>query len=80
MKLLPNLIPNWLSAWRFGSVQAALLLAALSAVQADVLPLVQPLFPEQVWPYVSGGIALAVVLLRVLAQPALHTSTGSDVK
>lgn len=67
-----SLISNWSSAWRFGSVQAAVLLAALSAVQADVLPLVQPLFPAHVWPYVSGGMALAVVVLRVWAQPALH--------
>lgn len=68
---LPNLIPDWKRAWRFLSVQAALLLALLSGLQAEVLPLVSPLFPAPVWPWVSGGLALVVVLLRLVAQPGL---------
>lgn len=68
---LPNLIPDWKRAWRFASVQAAVLLALLSGLQAEVLPLVQPLFPAPVWPWVSGALALAVVVLRLVAQPGL---------
>ena len=65
------LIPDWRLAWRFVSVQAALLLAFLSMAQSDVLPLLSPLFPVQVWPWVSGGFALVIVLLRLWVQPAL---------
>ncbi len=67
-----KLIPDWRLAWRFASVQAALLLALLSGLQAEVLPLVVPLFPEHAWPWVSGGLALAVVVLRLMAQPDLE--------
>jgi hypothetical protein len=67
----PRLIPDARLAWRFGSVQVATLLALLSAVQAEVLPLVAPLFAPEVWPWVSGGLALAVVVLRLVAQPGL---------
>lgn len=67
-----TLIPDWRLAWRFASVQAALLLALLSGLQAEVLPLVAPLFPDHIWPWVSGGLALAVVVLRLLAQPDLE--------
>lgn len=66
------LIPDWRLAWRFLSVQAAMLLAVLSAVQTEVLPLLSPLFPDHVWPWVSGGLAMAVVLLRLVAQPSLE--------
>lgn len=68
----PRLIPDARLAWRFGSVQAAVLLALLSGVQAEVLPLVAPLFAAEVWPWVSGALALAVVLLRLVAQPGLE--------
>jgi hypothetical protein len=67
-----RLIPDARLAWRFDTVQAAALLALLSAVQAELLPLVQPLVPVQWWPYVSGAVALAIILLRVRQQPALE--------
>jgi len=69
---MPKLIPDVRLAWRFGSVQAALLLALLSGIQAEVLPLFAPLFSADVWPWVSGLLALAVVLLRLVAQPELE--------
>lgn len=69
-----KLIPDWRLAWRFLSVQAAMLLALLSGIQAEVLPLVAPLFPDSKWPIVSGGLALLVVLLRLLAQDGLATA------
>lgn len=67
-----QLIPDWPLAWRFSSVQAAILLAILSAVQAEVLPMVQPVIPEAHWPLVSGAMALAIIVLRLRAQPALE--------
>jgi hypothetical protein len=66
-----KLIPDWRLAWRFLSVQAAALLAVLSGIQGEVLPLVQPLFPADKWPWVSGALAIAIVLLRVMAQDGL---------
>lgn len=68
MKWLPKLIPDWRLAWRFASVQAAVLLALLSGLQAEVLPLISPLFAVDVWPWVSGSLALAVVVLRLVSQ------------
>ena len=73
-----TLIPNANQALKFGSVQAALLLAVLSGVQADVLPLVQPLFSPELWPVVSGALALAIVVLRLLAQPGLEAERELD--
>jgi len=40
-------IPDVRLAWRFGSVRVAALLALLSAVQLELLPLVQPLVPDR---------------------------------
>lgn len=69
---LPSLIPEWRLSWRFTSVQLAALLFFLSMVQADVLPHVQPLVPAKWWPLVSGGLALAIAVCRLLLQPGLH--------
>jgi len=66
-----KLIPDWRLAWRFLSVQAAVLLALLSGIQGEVLPLFAPLFPDHLWPYISGGLALAIVVLRLVAQDGL---------
>ena len=66
-----RLIPDWRLAWRFLSVQAAVLLALLSGIQGEVLPLFAPLFPDHLWPYISGGLALAIVVLRLVAQDGL---------
>jgi hypothetical protein len=63
-----KLIPDWRLAWKFLSVQAAVLLALLSGIQGEVLPLFAPLFPDHVWPWVSGGLALTIVVLRLVAQ------------
>jgi hypothetical protein len=66
-----KLIPDWRLAWRFLSVQAAVLLALLSGIQGEVLPLIAPLFPDHQWPYISGGLALTIVVLRLIAQDTL---------
>lgn len=68
-----RLIPDARLAWRFASVQAALLLTVLSAIQLEVLPVIQPLVPPDKWPYVSAGLSLLIIVLRVVPQPALET-------
>lgn len=62
-------IPQWRRAWRLSSVWMAALLAVLSMLQTDVLPLLQGLLPPAWWPYVTLGFALAIGLLRIVAQP-----------
>lgn len=70
------LIPEWRQAWRFTSVQAATVLTFLSMVQADVLPFMQPVFSAQAWPLVSGGLAFAIVVLRLIAQQPVSGGKG----
>ncbi|MET3461270.1 hypothetical protein [Variovorax atrisoli] len=64
-------VSNWRQAWRLNTVQAAAALAFLSAVQADLLPIVQAVVPPAWWPYVTGAIALAIILLRLRDQPGV---------
>lgn len=66
---VPKPIPEWRRAWRLTSVQAAALLAALSVLQAEVLPLIEFAVPQCWWPWVTAGFGIAIVLLRVIAQP-----------
>lgn len=73
-----KLISNWRQAWRLNSVQAATLLAFLSMLQANVLPQVQALIPADLWPYVSGAIALAIIVLRLRDQPGVHDGEPAD--
>lgn len=68
-----KLIPDWRSALRFASVQAALLLAVLSFVQATLLPMWQFAVPANVWPWLSAGFGTVIALLRLVAQPSLHS-------
>lgn len=75
MKL--RLIPDWALAYRFMSVQAAVLLALLSGIQGEVLPIIKPLFPDEKWPWISGLLALGIVVLRLIAQDDLRADAGS---
>lgn len=63
-----KLIPEWKRAWRFASVQAALLLALLSFLQAQILPLFQFAVDPKVWPWVTAGFGSAIAVLRVWQQ------------
>jgi hypothetical protein len=67
-----KLINDWSLSWKFLSVQAAALLVFLSVIQADVLPVIQPLFSPEVWSWVTGFIAVLIVIARVIAQPGLE--------
>lgn len=67
-----KLVPDAALAWRFASVQAALLLTILTAVQADVVPMLQPLMDNATYLKVSAALSLLVIVLRVVAQPSLE--------
>lgn len=73
-------VPNWRQGLRMTSVQAALLLAFFSAVQADVLPIFKPLVPEEHWPAVSGVVALLIIIFRLWSQPGLHQQAEPQAK
>lgn len=66
-----TLIPDWKKCWRFASVQAASLLAVLSLLQLQALPLIEPLVPPARWPYVTAGFGLLIVALRIISQPSV---------
>ena len=68
----PRLIKNWRQSWRMSSVRTAALLAIVSAIQLDLLPLIKPLFKPEHWPIVTGVVALVIIVLRNWHQPALH--------
>jgi hypothetical protein len=67
-----KLIPDAAIAWRFASVQAALVLTILTAVQADVVPMLQPLMDQDTYLKVSALLSFLVIVLRVVAQPGLE--------
>ena len=78
--LAAHLVPDWRRAHRMASVLAAAALALLSMAQADVLPLVQPLVPADKWPWVSGGFALAIGLLRIIKQVSVSGDQAQEGK
>lgn len=71
-RLQDKLIPEWRQALRMDTVRAATLLASLSFLQAEVLPLLEAAVPPQIWPYVTAAFAVAIGLLRLRSQPAVQ--------
>ena len=77
MKLISNwLIPEWRLAHKMLSVRLAALLAVLSVVQAQVLPIWQFVVPAQYWPWVSAGFATAIVVGRLVQQRSVSGDAG----
>ncbi|SDO77020.1 hypothetical protein SAMN05216303_102310 [Rhodoferax sp. OV413] len=73
----PALIADWRKAWRFLTIQATAVLTVLSAIQADMLPYIQPIFPAQYWPYVTAAFGITIVGLRILRQASLDETPPS---
>lgn len=71
-RLRNKLIPEWRQAFRMDTVRAAAALTALSVIQVEVLPLIEFAVPAQFWPYVTGAFGVAIIVLRMRAQPAIH--------
>ncbi len=59
-----EIIPEWRTSWKFSSVRVAALLALLSALQTDALPLLQPLVEPETWNWIVAGLGLLIILLR----------------
>lgn len=59
-----EIIPEWRTSWKFSSVRVAALLALLSALQTDALPLLQPLVEPKTWNWIVAGIGLLIIVLR----------------
>lgn len=62
-----RLIPDWRQAWRFLSVQAAAILAILSALQSW-LPQAQAFIPAHTFSIVTLVLSGLVIMLRVIKQ------------
>lgn len=59
-----EIIPEWRTSWKFSSVRVAALLALLSALQTDALPLLQPLMSPQAWNWTVAVLGLLIIVLR----------------
>lgn len=66
-----TLIQNWKSAWKFSSVQTALILAAANGLFA-VIPLLSELVSVSVYALISLFGNVAIVALRLVAQPSIE--------
>lgn len=66
--------PNQRALWRASSVIASALLAVLSMLQSEVLPIAQAVVPAEYWPYVLMAFAVAIPALRMVKQATLHES------
>ncbi len=63
-----GLADNWRNLWRATSVLASVALSALSMLQAEVLPLAQPVIKPEHWPYVALAFGAAIPTLRLIKQ------------
>ncbi|MFO6418998.1 hypothetical protein ACLBKS_02205 [Hylemonella sp. W303a] len=64
--------------WRASSVIASALLAVLSMLQSEILPLAQPLVPAEYWPHVLLAFGIAIPVLRMVKQATLHAYTDES--
>lgn len=71
-----KLIDNWKKAWRFTSVQVALLLSILATLQAS-LPDLQSLFAPTTYALINLGLGIAVIIARVVKQ-SMEDSNAAD--
>lgn len=70
-----KLIPDWKQAYKFLSVQVAMLIVLLAGLQ-EVLPDLKEHLPAQ-W---YAGLAVLVAVARVLAQPKLMSPEAAKDK
>lgn len=63
-----KLVPDWRRAWRWFSVQALAVLAALPVAWAELPPDVQAMLPETWRPWLLAGLALAGLVGRLVDQ------------
>lgn len=73
-----KLIPEWREAHKLDTVRLATLLAILSLLQAEVLPLLQSEFSPRTYAWVSVAISVAIGLLRLRPQPEIKKPEFSE--
>lgn len=62
-----KLIDNWKEAWKFNSVQTAVLIAALSGLYA-AFPVFAQAIPSWVYALSMMTLSVALIILRVIQQ------------
>lgn len=67
-----NLIPQWQQLWKLYSVQLSAILVALN-LAATYWPAFQGVLPDGVFTAVNSFLGLAVIVSRIIKQPALAT-------
>ncbi|MCY1391428.1 hypothetical protein D3C76_966670 [compost metagenome] len=65
-----KLIENWRQAWRFYSVQLAMLIAVLGLLQIEVLPLLREQMSPAVYAWLNVALALVLGIVRLVQQPS----------
>jgi hypothetical protein len=68
-----TLISQWKEAWKFSSVQTALILGIANAFFA-LIPALSDVVTLPVYAAVSAVGNVAIILLRLVAQPKLNQS------
>lgn len=68
-----TLISQWKEAWKFSSVQTALILGIANALFA-LIPTLSDVVTVPVYAAVSAVGNVAIILLRLVAQPKLNQS------
>ena len=66
-----NLIKEWRSAWKFSSVQTALILGVANTLFA-LMPALSDAVSLPVYALVSAVGNIAIIVLRLIAQPNLE--------
>jgi hypothetical protein len=73
-----KLIDGWQRGWRLTSVQAAASLVLLNVLEQEVLPRFNFVVPERWMLWINAGLGLAIIALRVVAQPGALDEPPTD--
>lgn len=68
-----KLIPHWRKALRLSSVQIAMIIAAIGALQAGLHDLG---FSERTYALINTGLAVFLAVARIIAQPEIAPTAG----
>ena len=69
-----KLIKNWRSAWRMHSVQIGIVAALVAAIQAELLPIIEPLFDAKTFSVIASRVSVLAIVLRLVAQPTVEST------
>jgi len=66
-----NLIKEWRSAWKFSSIQTAVILGIANTLFA-LMPALSEIFTVPVYAAISAIGNIAIIVLRLIAQPSIE--------